>query len=295
MKKLIKWALTIIILMVATGVFAQTLKEQDKYNAINLQIRERNARIAQLNNQITKVTDYSVDIKQLQVEIDTLSKKRFNSVYGEDQRKAAITQKQSELKVIRAKQVSFTTTSWKKIEIDTLGAQIKRFEIEKNRLFSTYIAYNGTPIELSPRERNRRDRGLEIKTKDRIETQVADHNARVERTDSRYDDLNFRKMAATPLKSDSVLGFEGIMDNPSLYEEVNFRIYQIDGTGKIASVPSVSFQAGKQQRKTTHLLPGKYICIATGKYRTGEQILNVPNYDCSYKGEKTTWFVSWTQ
>lgn len=283
-------ALTVIFMMVATGINAQVYNEQNKKEEINSQIRERNVKIAQINHGLSKVDDYSMDIKKLQTDIDNLSKKKFNTEYAETEKNSEIAKKQAEVQVLREKQAPYINASRSLIDRDTLVAQIKRLENQRDNISASYVAYKGVPTELSPREKRRLDRGSEVGTTVRVEKNAAIHEERVENNEARRQEQGYEKMKNGIVNVDPIKGYEGFVQNLSHYSRINFIIYSVDAYDRVSAVETVSFFTSPGEKIKYNLIPGRYHCDVYLKgEKIGEWTSNVTPQQHYALGEWTHW------
>lgn len=283
MRKLSVLLAVVVIVMTATSVFAQRIVvDKAKVNELTKKISECQSKIDKINIELLSLADYSADIKKSQLEIDSLNKADPQTSYGQNVKKQALNQKNEEMQNLLKKQVEFNSVSYKKVELDSLSSKIKRYENEKTRLFEGYIVDNSVPKELTPREKNRRERGLKIRRADRIETNQA-----------RREELGFEKLAASPVKVDSITGgYEGFIWNLSTHSRVTFKVFSVDDYGKVSSVQKISLFTSPGERKTYYLLPGEYYCVVSiGGSKIGDWSFDVTPQLNYVLGEWTHWEV----
>lgn len=284
MKNLAKiLALIILFLVVASSsaLSQKNLADKSKVDDLTKKITECKMKISRLNMEMAKINDYSSEVKKIQAEIDSINKIQPLTNYGQTLKSQTLEQKNQELQKVYQKQSRFTSANWKRIEVDSLSARLKRYEREKNRIFETYIADKAIPEELSPREKNRRERGLIVETKNRKEVNQA-----------RLEELGFKKMDNSSVKADSINGYEGFVWNLSTRSRITFKIYSVDDYGMVSNVETISFFTSPGERKTHHLLPGNYHCdVFREGYKIGVWDFKVTPQLHYALGEQTHWQV----
>ena len=117
---------------------------------------------------------------------------------------------------------------------------------------------------------------------------------RIESTEAKYAELDFRRLQSQPVMADSAKGYEGRLFNLSRWENVQFQIYRLDKYGKITSTRPISSIVAPGQQITKYLLPGEYLCIVYVRGRKeGENILRVSSELTDVFGEQMHWYAVW--
>lgn len=117
---------------------------------------------------------------------------------------------------------------------------------------------------------------------------------RVESTEARYAELNFKRLENQLVIADSVKGYEGKLFNLSRWENVQFQIYRLDITGKATLIRPISSIVSPGQQITKYLLPGEYLCVVYVRGRKeGESILRVSSELTDVFGEQMHWYAVW--
>ncbi len=123
---------------------------------------------------------------------------------------------------------------------------------------------------------------------------AAQRTQRVESTEAKYTELNFKRLENQPVMADSVKGYEGKLLNLSRWENVQFQVYRLDRTGKVTSTRPISSIVAPGQQITKYLLPGEYLCIVYVRGRKeGESILRVSSELTDVFGEQMHWYAVW--
>lgn len=275
MKKMRVFLALIILGIIASSAFGQkVLVDQKKVNDLTRKISECKIRLNRLNSELANLVDYSGEVKKINREIDSLNKVSPLTGHGQKLKDLALAQKTKELKQIYKKQSRFSSSSWKQVERDSLAARVKRYENQKNNIFESYITDNSVPKELTPREEDRRERGLNIRKQDRIETNSA-----------KREDLVFNKLKDNPVLGDKY-GFKGFVAN-DYATPVVFKFTPLDG-GESKS-PLVAAHSLLEEK----LIPGIYqVSFFSGGRELGKPIVvSVNSVITTYNGISCHWYV----
>jgi hypothetical protein len=276
MKNLVNLTLLAVMLFVVLSSSAQiTREEKKKIELINAEIGKYEFEIRRLNDQSKE--DYSYQIDKIKIAIDSLTGTSPETENGRVLKASVIKEKTVELGALEKKQAQFSLTRSERSRFDSL--RLIRMS-QKNLILDKYL--NDLSVQkLTSRERDRFFRGLQVTTA-----------FRKENNESRYDELAYTKMKNTKIEADSVLGYKGIIENQSLYREVSFVIYRVGMDGKLDKVAAK--MVGQNSREYQYLFPGTYKAVYTDNYgKSGTSDFDVPCFDCSYKGEKTAFYVYW--
>ena len=275
MKTLKVFMVCIILGIIASSAFGQkVLVDQKRVNDLTEKITECKIKLNRLNTELANLIDYSGEIKKINKEIDSLNKVSPLTGYGQKLKDMALEQKTKELKLLFKKQSRFSSSSWKQVERDSLMARVKRYENQKNNIFESYITDNSVPKELTPREEDRRERGLNIERQTTKQNNIA-----------RRENLTFDKLDANPILGDKY-GFKGFISN-DYGTPVIFKFTPLDGGESVS--PLVAAHSLVEQK----LIPGLYqVSFFSGGRELGKPIqISVNTVITTYKGVTCHWYV----
>lgn len=256
MKKVVRILVVIILGMITISSYAQlTALQKSQLRELDRQISDTRISLGRISADLSGVNYSAGDVKtkkqrimSLRYEIDTLTRSMPVTAEGKRLKKENLKSMSLELNNLIKSMKEYDRTSWMIVKKDTLAAQLSRYETQRNKIFETYTK-EARAENLSACEAKRQKRAIEV-----------GHEKLGLTVDERQAEASFKKMANSPVKADSINGYEGEVINLTSHARVQFIIRSLDAKGNISNVEVASILTNPGDRRKVFLLPGKYVC-----------------------------------
>lgn len=264
MKKLVIVVIAVLFSVSAIGQISRQTKKQIK--ALEKEIKSVKKDISKLERSMPRVY-YPDAIKDLALRINSLKTALESDSTLTDQEGARI---QHDLRGLDKLYVKYSKKNAKTQPASIkakIAVQDKRLSFLENKRDSILNVYATNPgyVELTDISRNRRQNALTV----------------------RRGELALNKLANTPIKADSVKGYEGVIKNLSQYTKCTFVIKSTSSYGE-----TVSFFLGAGAEEHYNLLPGTYVCEVFARgVKIGTHTFEVSPQQHRVLGETVHWAV----
>jgi len=117
---------------------------------------------------------------------------------------------------------------------------------------------------------------------------------RIESTEAKYAELDFKRLQNQAAMADSLKGYEGKIFNLSRWENIQVQVYRLNQAGRITSERPISSYIAPGQQLKKYLLPGEYLCIVYVRgQKEAESLLRVTSQLTDVFGEPMHWYAVW--